>query len=456
MMRKIMSTATREYKATALTKGFIFATFVLPVLMWGVLGGLFALGLFEAKPSPIVGTIAVIDRTEDDAILGRLQERFEPERVQREHEDEIQRTIDALRENSPVPMTDEQARQAAVTAIGPMPEVTITALPDETDPETKKGELAGGELIAVVALDETTLNDVPGEYTLLKAQSVKARVSNKIENAVEQSVVAERFVRADLPLDRVNELRRTPRPAELTVSKSGETSESGKAVEFIIPVASVVISMIAIFTGAGYLLTSTVEEKSSRVMEVLLSAISPMQLMTGKLIGQGLVGLTTFLVYSALGIFAAIQFNAFQFITPMTLILLTLYFLIGYFMYAALFAAVGSAVNDMREAQALQGPLFGVMFLFIYAGMFAAINDPNNTLSKVLSLVPFSTPFIMPMRVANPAVEIATWEVAASLVIGIGTVIALTWVSAKIFRVGVLMYGKAPTPMGMIKWLRYS
>jgi ABC-2 type transport system permease protein len=458
MIRKILSTAAREYKATALTKGFIFATFVLPVLMWVVLGALAVFGLFDATPSPIQGSIGVIDRTRGDVVLTRLEERFDPERIAEDYQKDVDAAITRLREEAgeSLPMSDDQLRQAAEAAVGPIPEVTIEALPDETEPESQTGALAAGELIAVIAIDEATIEESPGQYTLLKSQGVKARVARKIESAVEQSVISERFVRADLDLARVNELRATPRSEDMTVSKTGETTERGEAIEFIIPVASVLISIIAIFTGAGYLLTSTVEEKSSRVMEVLLSAISPIQLMTGKLIGQGLVGLTTFLVYSALGIFAAIQFGVFQFISPMTLVLLVAYFLIGYFMYAALFAAVGSAVSDMREAQALQGPLFGVMFLFIYAGMFAAINDPNNTLSRVLGLVPLSAPFVMPMRVANPAVEIPAWEVWGSLALGVLTVIALVWLSAKIFRVGVLMYGKPPSLIGLFKWIRYT
>jgi len=97
-----------------------------------------------------------------------------------------------------------------------------------------------------------------------------------------------------------------------------------------------------------------------------------------------------------------------------------------------------------------------VIALAVYPAIFAGMNDPNNTLSKVMSYVPVSIPFIMPMRVANPA-EPATWpEIGASMLIGWGAVIALTWASAKIFRVGVLMYGKPPSIMGLIKWIRYT
>lgn len=458
MMRKILATAMREYKATALTKSFIFATFILPVIIWVVIGGIAALGLFDAKPAPIVGTIGVIDRTEGDAVLARLEDRFDPANVAREYERDIDAAIRIARENMPdrVPLTDEQLRAAAEQSVGPIPEVSLRALPDDTDPDSQNDALATGDLIAVIAVDQSAIDAPPGEYRLLKAQTVKKRVSDKITNAVDDAVVAERFVRADLDLEAINGLRRPPKTLGLTVSKSGESTEGGDLVEFIIPLASIMIMMIAIFTGAGYLLSSTVEEKSSRVMEVLLSAISPMQLMVGKLIGQGLVGLTTFFVYSALGIFAAVQFGVLDFITPVTLILLVAYFIMGYFMYAALFGAVGSAVSDMREAQALQGPLFGVIALAVYPAIFAGMNDPNNTLSKVMSYVPVSIPFIMPMRVANPA-EPATWpEIAASLIIGFATVIALTWASAKIFRVGVLMYGKPPSVVGLIKWLRYT
>lgn len=459
MMRKILATAAREYKATALTKSFIFATFVLPVLIWGVLGGIGALGLFNEKPTPITGTIGVIDRTEGNAVLTRLEERFDPAAIAREYEKDIDRAVERitskLPEGTPAP-PEGQLRKMAAAAVGPIPEVSLEELPDETDPDSTNPRLASGDLIAVVAIGQDAIDTPPGEYRLLKAQSVKAQVSDKIIDAVDDAVVEERFEQASLDLAMVNGLRTPPKTDGLTVSKSGETAEGGEAIEKIIPLASIVIMMIAIFTGAGYLLTSTVEEKSSRVMEVLLSAISPMQLMVGKLIGQGLVGLTTFLVYSALGIFAAIQFGVFQFISPMTLVLLVAYFLMGYFMFAALFGAVGSAVSDMREAQALQGPLFGVIALFLYPALFAGINDPNNTLSKVMGYIPLSIPFIMPMRVANPAEPATAVEVIASLLIGFGAVLALTWASAKIFRVGVLMYGKPPSLIGLIKWLRYT
>ena len=458
MMRKILSTAIREFKATALTRAFIFATFILPVIIWAVLGGIAALGLFDAKPAPIVGTIAVIDRTEGDVVLSRLEKRFAPESIRAEYEADIEAAIERLRENAPegVPMPEAQIREAAEAAVGPVPEVTLETLPDDTDPESKNQALAGGDLIAVLAIGQAAIDDPPGEYRLIKAQRVKARVSDKIVDAVDDAVIEQRFENESLDLARIDTLRQPPRTRGLTVSTTGEAAKGGEAVEKLIPIASIVIMMMAIFTGAGYLLTSTVEEKSSRVMEVLLSAISPMQLMVGKLIGQGLVGLTTFLVYSALAIFAAIQWDVFQFITATSLVLLVVYFLMGYFMYAALFGAVGSAVSDMREAQALQGPLFGVIALAIYPAIFAGINDPNNTLSKVMSYIPVSIPFIMPMRVSNPA-EPASWpEIAASLVIGWGTVIALTWASAKIFRVGVLMYGKPPSLLGLIKWMRYT
>ncbi len=457
MMRKIMATAVREYKATALTKSFIFATFILPVIIWAVLGGAAALGLFNPKPAPIVGAIGVIDNTEGDAVLSRLEVRFDPENIKREYEQDIENAKERIRKSAAgAAMTEVQIQSSAEAAVGPIPEVTLETLEDGTDPETLNERLAQGDLIAVIEANQGMIDSPPGEYRLLRAQSVKARVANKIENAIEDAVVEERFERAAIDLSRVQELRDRPKTKAATISKSGESAEGGDKFEFIIPLASIVIMMIAIFTGAGYLLTSTVEEKSSRVMEVLLSAISPMQLMIGKLIGQGLVGLTTFLVYSALAIFAAIQFDAFQFISTTTLVLLVVYFLMGYFMYAALFGAVGSAVSDMREAQALQGPLFGVIALAVYPAIFAGMSDPNNTLSKVMSYIPVSIPFIMPMRVANPA-EPATWpEIAASMVIGWGTVLVLTWASAKIFRVGVLMYGKPPSLMGLIKWIRYT
>jgi ABC-2 type transport system permease protein len=159
-------------------------------------------------------------------------------------------------------------------------------------------------------------------------------------------------------------------------------------------------------------------------------------------------------VYGGLGLVVGQRFDMLGLLSPMMLVLMVVYFLIGYFMIAAIMAAIGSSVNEIREAQALQGPVIGVLILGIYLAMFAGMSDTNNTLSRVLSFIPPITPFVMPMRIGNPAAPPPAWEIGATIVLGILGVVVCVWGAAKIFRIGVLMYGKPPTLKGMIGLLR--
>jgi len=461
MLPKIFATGIREYKATALTKAFIFGTFVLPVVFYGVLIALFAANVFEAEEKAVQGTIAVIDETDGDVVIEGVRERFDSERIQSDRAERREQELEKLRE-AQGPAYNAQAAEMAVDAmLGPIPDVTIESLPDQADMEAQQQRIRAGELIAVARVPADVLEiesgngDAPRIYDLFLAPTVQRQIRSKIENSIEDAVVDERFERAGLDRQRITGLVRSPRANSVTVTETGET-EQGDVAEVIIPLAAIFLLAMAIFTGSGYLLMSLVEEKSSRVMEVLLSGISPAELMTGKIFGQCLVGATVLLIYGGLSVAAARQFGVFELIDPASLILLGAYFVIGYIMYAAIFAAIGAAVTEVREAQALQAPVFGVAFLLIYIGVFAAINDASSMLARVLSYVPPSLPFVMSMRVTNPTEQPPMWEVAATLAIGVASVIFLIWAAAKIFRVGVLMYGKAPTPMTLVKWIRYA
>lgn len=466
MLRRIFETAIREFKATALTRAFIFGTFVLPVVIWGVLGAAGAAGLFNPTPEPLVGTVAIIDRTENDGVARLVGRYFDPAAQRARAEARAEAAQRAMREwgilGAETDAAQDEASQDAApaddapAAQGPAPDrVEIATLPDDTELDSLEERIRSGELLAAAVVDADSLAPDKGVFTLKTAQSVKRQQAEKIENSIEDAIVSHRFELQSLDRDLASTLSSRPRAQVATVTETGETS-GGEAAQVIVPLASVMLLLMAIFIGASYLLMSTVEEKNSRVMEVLLSAISPLELMTGKIIGQGLVGLVILVIYGGVGIYAAGQFDIGDFVQPGLLGLLTIYFLIGYFMFAAVMAAIGSAVTEIREAQSLQGPVFGVVILFVYLAIFAGMNDTNNMLSRVLSFVPPAIPFVMPMRLANPAAPPATWEIALTIAIGIVSVVVLVWAAAKIFRIGVLMYGKPPSLMGLIKWIRMA
>lgn len=227
------------------------------------------------------------------------------------------------------------------------------------------------------------------------------------------------------------------------------------------PVAFVYLLWIAIFSIAQMLLTNTVEEKSNRIMEVLLSSISPLQLMVGKIFGIALTGLAMVLSWVVF-FFLAVKFlprltgaemtvdlSAIA-TDPFYLVSFVAYFLLGYLFYASLLVAVGSVCNSLKEAQNLQSPIMILLMVPLFS-MVPIAQDPNGPLAKFLSYVPPFTPFVMMNRAAGPP---EVWEYVATTVLLLVSVLLVMWAAAKVFRIGILMTGKPPKPGEILRWIK--
>jgi ABC-2 type transport system permease protein len=234
------------------------------------------------------------------------------------------------------------------------------------------------------------------------------------------------------------------------------------------------------FTYGAFVMRGVIEEKTNRIVEVLASSAKPFEIMFGKVVGIGAVGLTQVLfwlilssILMAIGGGVASHYLQPQdmaqmasqpgapnqnemllmlqnfHISPWIIIAFLYYFIAGYFIYSTLFAAVGSAVDQEQDAAQLQIP---IMIPIIIPILFISnvMANPNGTLSTVLSLIPFFTPILMIARIA--AGEVPIWQIALSIILTIGTFLGALWVAAKIYRVGILMYGKKPTFKDIIKW----
>ena len=225
------------------------------------------------------------------------------------------------------------------------------------------------------------------------------------------------------------------------------------------PVAFVYLLWIAIFTSAQMLLTNTVEEKSNRIIEVLLSSISPFQLMAGKIAGMAASGLTVvgswalcfFVILVVVPGAMGMPMDLFGNIAadPLYMFSFLLYFLMGYLFYAAILAGVGSVCNSVRETQNLMTPVLIPMIIPLLA-MVPIGQDPNGILAMVLSFIPPFTPFVMMNRAAAPP---ATWEYILTTLLMLGTIILTVRGAARIFRIGILMTGKPPRLREILKWL---
>ncbi|HSG90768.1 MAG TPA: ABC transporter permease [Pseudomonadales bacterium] len=227
------------------------------------------------------------------------------------------------------------------------------------------------------------------------------------------------------------------------------------------PVAFVYILWISILMVTQMLMTSTVEEKSNKLVEVLLASLSPIELMTGKIAGIAATGLSIVLVWIATFVGAAVLLPALLgapasldlsglATNPVYLGSFVLYFLLGYLLYAALLAALGSVCNTLKEAQTLAIPVQGILFVPLVV-MIPIGRDPSGTLASVLTWIPPFTPFVMMNRAAQPP---DAWVYVGTTLLLMASIVAVTWMGAKVFRVGILMSGQPPGLRELLRWVR--
>lgn len=258
------------------------------------------------------------------------------------------------------------------------------------------------------------------------------------------------------------------------LSDEGETKDDG-LTSFIIAYILAFSIYMALFIYGSVIMRSVLEEKTNRIVEIVISSVKPVELMIGKVLGVGLVGLTQFviwaLIFSSIAFFSAplIAFfttsggagsaaaAASSSVTIPTIefsvwVYFILYYLIGYLMYSALFAAIGSAVDSETETQQLMSPV--IVFMIIPMILLSKVaSDPMAPISVISSYIPLFSPVLMMTRIM--VADIPFWEIALSFVLMIATAALFIWIGAKIYRVGILMYGKKASFKELIKWMKY-
>jgi len=454
---KVLRIAGREFVSTAMTKGFIIGAFVVPGVISVLMIVLLPL-LMRQDASAVSGKVALIDPT------GRLGEaiatRLLPESERKELAQEAQRQVEELREtlgdNLPVGEIPEGAIPVdeSLFEVEPLPASTDTE--EEAAELWDQAEIEGGRL-ALVVISENAIEkneDGYGGYTLYHRPRLDARHVDRMKRAVEGAIRDARAEDFGIAVEELRDLFNVRAEATLEVTEGGEAKESIGELKMMISFGYMFLIFLPVIMGTQFLLTTMIEEKSSRVVEVMLSAVSPMQLMSGKILGQFGVGLSILLIYGGIGVGSLLLTQLSHHFSMYDIVVLVAFFLIAYFSVAALTAAVGSAVNDLREAQSLQTPIMLVLMLPYLLSMPIARN-PSSTFSVAASMTPLINPFAMILRVTSNEPP-PVWQVLVSLLIGAATVLACLWVAAKIFRVGLLMYGKPPNFATLVKWVRMA
>lgn len=309
-------------------------------------------------------------------------------------------------------------------------------------------------------------------------------LESKIENRLKELKLRE----AGVDLDKIKAAKTNVNLNQESY-KGVKTSKAGSAMKLMFGGAAGYLLFMFIIIYGNLIMRSVIEEKTSRIIEVIISSVKPIQLMLGKIFGTSLAGLTQFVIWILLGftmllvvtsVFGVdltpvqapqqeIMNNAVAQSTASTdiqniilefytlpignlIIAFVLFFIGGYLLYSSLYAAIGAAVDNETDTQQFLFPILMPLILAVYVGVFTVIEDPHGTISTVFSYIPFTSPVVMLMRIPF---GVPLWEQILSLFI-LGTTFVFTvWFAAKIYRVGILMYGKKPTYKELLKWLKY-
>jgi ABC-2 type transport system permease protein len=467
-VKKVFHVAGREFMATVMTKGFLFGVLITPALIAAMI--YLMPRLITKAPPKMEGRVAIFDPTGRvaDGLAAYLAPEQFAERRARERRRIEQKTPEAVRRQvGSSPAGDAAMRQSLDAAMGQVPHVSVVPLPAATDVETAKEPLKtvlpkGGSdastQLALVVVHADAVERAPGKekfgsYDIYVRAKLDDRLVDDVKDGLRQAIVAARLQASGIDASRLKGLTDIEQPESRTVSAEGEQT-TNEVLNALMPAAFMILLLVSVLTSGQYLLTSTVEEKSNRVVEVLLSAVSPMELMTGKILGQMGVGFLVLLLYAGLGLLALVSFATIGLLDPLLLVYLLVFFVLAFFTTAAMMAAIGSAVNEMREAQSLMAPV--MMFLMIPWLLWLPISrDPNSTLAVVLSFIPPLGNFVMLLRMTSVAPPPA-WEAWLAIAVGAVGVYGALWFAAKVFRVGLLMFGKPPSFATLVKWARMS
>lgn len=357
-------------------------------------------------------------------------------------------------------MAGGRGDQALQVALGPVPDLRLEERPPDADIQQEKAWLTEAEQerkhVALIVIHPNAV--VPsdgatqyGSYDLFVPPNLDDRADAEIQQSLREALIDARGEAQALNRTKINAIIQVPRVRSVTVTE-GDERQTVRGFNIVLPVSVAALLFIGVITGGQALLTSTVEEKSNRVIEVLLSAVSPMELMAGKLLGQLAVSLLVLALYIAMGLTVLTSLALFGLFNLWLILYMLIFFVIMYLVFGSLMMAVGAAVNEMREAQGLMMPLMLILMVPWILWMPISRN-PNSLLSVALSFVPPINTFAMLLRMASSAPP-PWWQVWISIAIGVGTVVVAIWFAAKVFRIGLLMYGKPPNFATLIRWAR--
>ena len=446
-MGKIGLIIRREYLAKVRNKSFVIMTFLSPILLVGMI--------------VLIAYLTKVNDNEKRQVAVLNQSRF---------------------------FTDAFLPQAGVSFI---------RFNDLTLEEAKDSTLSMGFYGLLHLPDRQDLVAVTEDAFLYTQDAPSTSVLEQVEAVFEDGLRAHRLQELGVSPEQYARVRSS---YEIhTATFAGERNAKGiNEFKALVGGAFGYLIMMFIIIYGGFVMRSVIEEKTSRIIEVIISSVKPFQLMLGKIIGTSLAGVTQFLIWilsaSLLmvlvllfldidpgillesrgmpgGLDAGMASGAFpadetsrmileEFLQlPMGLLIgfFLIYFILGYLIYSAIYAAIGAAVDNETDTQQFIFPIILPLMLAIYVGFFSVFSNPHGPIAVAFSIFPLTSPIVMLMRLPGGIGEggVPPWQLVASLALLAGTFLGIVWLAAKIYRTGILMYGKKPTYRELFQWLKY-
>ncbi|WP_300437031.1 ABC transporter permease [Christiangramia sp.] len=354
----------------------------------------------------------------------------------------------------------------------------------EKELEIARQEVLDNEYFGLIHISELDrITGKPANIEFLGKDTPGFGTIENIEKTISDKLTREQLIAKGIDVSEIDKAR-----ADVSVqiqNFSGErSSKMSNYIKMFFGGAAGYLLMMFIIIYGNMVMRSVIEEKTNRIIEIIVSSVKPFQLLLGKVLGTSLAGITQFTVWVILGSVLLLGISSFLGIDPAAaqspasaaienaarpeinqlvvdilklpyaslLTFFVIYFIGGYFLYSAIYAAIGAAVDSETDTQQFMFPIILPLILGIYVGFFSVVENPHGTVSTIFSIIPLTSPIVMLMRIPF---GVPWWEITASIIILIATNFGVLWLSAKIYRVGILMYGKKPSYKELYKWLKY-
>ena len=436
-MKKILAVVKKEYKVIVKKKSFIIMTVLTPVLM----AGMMFVPVLLMRVGRTDKTIAVAD------YAGGYIQALNAKPAEKKEKKKAGVDLDAIDQQKALREGGGRITFQAVDLAGR----DAAALVKEFEQKVLKKEIDG---LLLIPAEVKASRQISYYSTSVSDFATLKYIESTLRTAISKQLLLEKSIDPAV----VDEATREIDMETFKVKKEG-TTKSDSGMDYMMSLFMIVILFMILINYGQMIMRGVLEEKTSRISELLIASARSTHIFYGKLLGIGLAGLTQVALWIVLaGVLVSrfagsIDASILSFLTPEIALYFVVFFTLGFFVYAIPYAFIGAAVNTDQEAQQFAGVL-SVLIIVPYILGISAIQNPNSTLTVVASLFPLFAPILMFMRITTAMPPL--WQIAAAIGLCLLTIWGLAWLGAKIFRVGMLMYGKKPTLGEMLRWVRYK